>query len=53
MMVGLWPGGPALAATTADAGVPVELVLVLVQAARVSRMIAAADQMTGWMVRRG
>jgi hypothetical protein len=33
--------------------VPVELVLVLVQAARVSRMIAAADQMTGWMVRRG
>jgi hypothetical protein len=36
------------------AGVPVELVLmlVLVQAARVSRMIAAADQMTGWMVRR-
>jgi hypothetical protein len=33
--------------------VPVEVVLVLVQAARVSRMIAAADQMTGWMVRRG
>jgi hypothetical protein len=41
-----------LAATTAE---PVELVLVLVlvQAARVSRMIAAADQMTGWMVWRG
>jgi hypothetical protein len=54
-MVGLWPRGPALAATTADAGVPVELVLVLVlvQAARVSRIIAAADQMTGWMMRRG
>jgi hypothetical protein len=51
VMVGLWPGGPVLAATAADAGVPVELVLV--QAARVSRMIAAADQMTGWMVRRG
>src|SRR5690349_17484699 len=49
-MVGLWPGGLALGATTADTGVPVELVLV--QAARVSRMIAAADQMTGWMVRR-
>ena len=52
-MVGLWPGAPVLAATAADAGVRVELVLVLVQAGRVSRMIAAADQMTGWMVRRG
>jgi hypothetical protein len=47
VMVGLWPGAPVLAATAADAGVRVELVLVLVQAARVSRMIAAADQMTG------
>jgi predicted lysophospholipase L1 biosynthesis ABC-type transport system permease subunit len=41
-MVGLWPGGLALAATTAEPVVLVlvpVLVLVLVQAARVSRMM--------------
>ena len=52
--VGGCPPGPMLAAAAADAGAPAVLVpVVLVQAARVRRMIAAAAVMAGWVVRPG
>ena len=54
MRVGLWPPGPVLAAATADAEVPVVVVLVQAPTAR-TMMAAAAAQMGGvsWVAVQG